>query len=63
MVGDDDQSVDGGPIAHLRVVNTGDGPELVYHDHHYPIAPGTADDLGADGSMPTRFTIASTTNW
>ncbi|CAB4690626.1 MAG: malto-oligosyltrehalose synthase [Actinobacteria bacterium] len=45
VVGDDDQEVDGGPIAHLRVV---DG-ELVYHDNHYPLAPGTfEDDADAD---------------
>ncbi len=42
VVGDDDQSAEGGPIAHLRVVDD----ELLYHDNHYPIAPGTADDLG-----------------
>ena len=40
VVGDDDQAADGGPIAHLAVV---DG-ELRYHDHRFPIAPGTADD-------------------
>jgi (1->4)-alpha-D-glucan 1-alpha-D-glucosylmutase len=39
VVGDDDQAADGGPIAHLRVVEQPDGPELLYHDSHYPIAP------------------------
>jgi (1->4)-alpha-D-glucan 1-alpha-D-glucosylmutase len=42
VVGDDDQAGPGAPIAHLQVV---DG-ELRYHDNRYPIAPGTADDLG-----------------
>ncbi len=40
VVGDDDQDADGGPIAHLAVV---DG-ELRYHDHRFPIAPGTEGD-------------------
>ena len=43
VVGDDDRSPDGGPIATSRVV---DG-ELRYHDHRFPLAPGSADD-GAD---------------
>ncbi len=46
VVGDDDL-LPTGRIAHLAVVAGDDGPELVYHDNHYPIAPGTADD-GAD---------------
>jgi (1->4)-alpha-D-glucan 1-alpha-D-glucosylmutase len=41
VVGDDDQPEPGGPIAHLRLVDTPDGGELIYHDHHYPVAPGT----------------------
>jgi (1->4)-alpha-D-glucan 1-alpha-D-glucosylmutase len=41
VVGDDDQPPEGGPIAHLRVVDTPDGHELVYHDQSYPVAPGT----------------------
>ena len=40
VVGDDDQAPDGGPIANLAVV---DG-ELRYHDHRFPIAPGTEGD-------------------
>jgi (1->4)-alpha-D-glucan 1-alpha-D-glucosylmutase len=40
VVGDDDLSPDG-RIAHLRLVDTPDGGELLYHDHHYPLAPGT----------------------
>ncbi|MEX0426043.1 malto-oligosyltrehalose synthase [Nocardioides sp. DS6] len=51
VVGDDDQLVEGGAIAHLEVVADPDDPDgqpvLTYHDHVYPIAPGTADDLGA----------------
>jgi len=42
VVGDDDLGADG-RIAHLAVV---DG-ELRYHDHRFPLAPGSADD-GAD---------------
>ena len=45
VLGDDDLPADGGPIGHLEVV---DG-ELRYHDHRFPLAPGTADD-GADAS-------------
>jgi (1->4)-alpha-D-glucan 1-alpha-D-glucosylmutase len=41
VVGDDDRDVDGGPIAHLRLVDTPEGGELLYHDNHYPLAPGT----------------------
>jgi (1->4)-alpha-D-glucan 1-alpha-D-glucosylmutase len=55
VVGDDDQPPEGGPIAHLEVVPPTDGDpdsgELRYHDHRFPLAPGTADpDLpgGAD---------------
>ena len=42
-----------GPIGHLEVV----GDELRYHDHRFPIAPGTAT------AAPTRCTRASTTSW
>ncbi len=45
VVGDDDRSPEGGPIGNLRVE---DG-ELRYHDNRFPLAPGTADDLGEDG--------------
>lgn len=41
VVGDDDQDAAGGPIAHLRLVDTPEGGELLYHDNHYPLAPGT----------------------
>lgn len=59
VVGDEDQSPEGGPIAHLRVVDTPDGHELVYHDHSYPLAPGTADDLGeeVDGRVVDAATV------
>jgi len=40
VVGDDDQSAAGGPIAHLAVV----GGELRYHGHRFPISPGTEGD-------------------
>jgi (1->4)-alpha-D-glucan 1-alpha-D-glucosylmutase len=45
VVGDDDQTSPGGPIANLTLV---DG-ELRYHDHRFPLAPGTADDAGIEG--------------
>ena len=66
VVGDDDQSAEGGPIDHLEVVpatGSGQAAELRYHDHRFPIAPGTADDLGADGVDATPCTTASTTSW
>ena len=43
VVGDEDQAEAGGPIAHLTVADD----ELHYHDHRFPLAPGSADD-GAD---------------
>ncbi|MGN6251080.1 MAG: malto-oligosyltrehalose synthase [Marmoricola sp.] len=47
VVGDDDlPEGPEGPVAHLRV----EGDELVYHDHRFPVAPGTAgpdDDANA----------------
>jgi len=47
VVGDDDQPAPGDPIAHLRV----EAGQLRYHDHAFPLAPGTLDDvpLGEDG--------------
>lgn len=61
VVGDDDLRPDG-RIDHLAVVDGEDGPELAYHDHVYPIAPGTADDLGAPlgprGARPDRVVDA-----
>ncbi|GAB7002605.1 malto-oligosyltrehalose synthase [Nocardioides sp. AN3] len=56
VVGDDDQPVAdpdsaGGPIANLRLVETPEGGELLYHDHRYPIAPGTWDP-GQPGQDP-----------
>lgn len=41
VVGDDDQPTPGGPISSLKVVETPEGGELVYHDHRYPLAPGS----------------------
>ncbi len=49
VVGDDDRSMDGGPTANLTVVDGPDGPELHYYDNRFPIAPGTADDVGRNG--------------
>ncbi len=37
VLGDDDVPVDGSPTGHLQVTNG----ELRYHDHRFPIAPGT----------------------
>ena len=48
VVGDDDV-LDDGRIGHLELVGTGDEGELRYHDHRFPIAPGTAEDVGVDG--------------
>ncbi|NYJ03218.1 (1-_4)-alpha-D-glucan 1-alpha-D-glucosylmutase [Nocardioides thalensis] len=50
VVGDDDQPLDGGPIANLAVAEGPEGElELRYHDQRFPVAPGTADDWGAEG--------------
>ncbi len=38
VLGDDDLPVDGRPTGHLELVDD----ELRYHDHRFPIAPGTA---------------------
>ena len=46
VVGDDDQPEPGGPIAHLTV----EAGQLRYHDHRYPLAPGSADDWADDGA-------------
>ncbi|WP_205471317.1 malto-oligosyltrehalose synthase [Nocardioides sp. SYSU D00038] len=62
VVGDDDQAEPGGPIANLRLVDSPDGPELVYHDHHYPVAPGTADD-GADADTVHGRQHYELVNW
>ena len=45
IVGDDDLA-DDGTIAHLRV----EGGQLLYHDHAFPLAPGSADGLGQRGT-------------
>jgi (1->4)-alpha-D-glucan 1-alpha-D-glucosylmutase len=45
VLGDDDVPDGDGPIGHLQVA---DG-ELDYHGQRFPIAPGTADDLGREG--------------
>ncbi|CUR55619.1 Maltooligosyl trehalose synthase [metagenome] len=50
VVGDDDRSPEGGPIANLSVR---DG-ELRYHDNRFPIAPGTADDLADANTVHDR---------
>lgn len=41
VVGDDDQVDGAGPVAHLSLVSTTEGGELVYHDQRFPVAPGT----------------------
>ena len=48
VVGDDDVLEDG-RVGNLEVVDSGEEPQLRYHDNAFPIAPGTADDLGRDG--------------
>ena len=58
MVGDDDRSPEGGPIAHLTLVDT----ELRYHDHRFPTAPGTADD-GADAATVHDRQHYELVNW
>ncbi len=58
VVGDDDRSPEGGPIAHLEVV---DG-ELRYHDNRFPLAPGTADD-GADANTVHDRQHYELVNW
>ena len=58
VVGDDDRSPEGGPIANLSLV---DG-ELRYHDHRFPIAPGTADD-GADAATVHDRQHYELVNW
>jgi (1->4)-alpha-D-glucan 1-alpha-D-glucosylmutase len=45
VLGDEDLADHDGTIGHLEVV---DG-ELRYHGHRFPLAPGTADDLGRHG--------------
>ncbi|MEP9382128.1 malto-oligosyltrehalose synthase [Nocardioides sp. KR10-350] len=63
VVGDDDQPVGGGPIAHLAVVrDEGEEPVLAYHDNVYPIAPGTADD-GADAQTVHARQHYELVNW
>ncbi|MCW2794315.1 MAG: treY, partial [Nocardioides sp.] len=58
VVGDDDRSPDGGPVANLSVV----GDELRYHDNRFPIAPGTADD-GADANTVHDRQHYELVNW
>ncbi|MCW2794855.1 malto-oligosyltrehalose synthase, partial [Nocardioides sp.] len=59
VVGDEDLPEEGGRIGHLRVVTSDRGPRLCYHDNAYPIAPGTADDLGqqVDGQTVDAATV------
>ena len=45
VVGDEDQESRGGPIANLTV----EGGLLRYHDVAFPLAPGSADDIGEPG--------------
>jgi (1->4)-alpha-D-glucan 1-alpha-D-glucosylmutase len=54
VLGDEDVPHEGGPTGHLEVVpstGSGQGDELRYHDHRFPIAPGTiggtADEVHA----------------
>ncbi len=52
VLGDDDAPMDGGPIGNLSLVDGPAGePELRYHDHRFPVAPGTghgtADEVHA----------------
>ena len=61
VVGDDDMLPTGG-IAHLEVVAGDEGPELAYHDNHYPIAPGTADEVLDTPSLVPREGY-STSEW
>lgn len=49
VLADDDLPDEDGAIGNLDVV---DG-ELRYHGHRFPLAPGTADDLGPDGADPS----------
>ncbi|MEQ7847435.1 malto-oligosyltrehalose synthase [Nocardioides kribbensis] len=51
VVGDDDlPEGDGGPIGHLTL--SPDRGELLYHDNHYPVAPGTAGPGTPGGDDP-----------
>ncbi len=59
VVGDDDRSPEGGPIANLARASTG---ELRYHDNRFPIAPGTADD-GADAATVHDRQHYELVNW
>ncbi|RYP88617.1 malto-oligosyltrehalose synthase [Nocardioides guangzhouensis] len=58
VVGDDDQPEPGGPIAHLTVADD----ELHYHDHRFPLAPGSADD-GADADTVHARQHYELVNW
>jgi (1->4)-alpha-D-glucan 1-alpha-D-glucosylmutase len=62
VVGGDDRSPEGGPVANLAVVGTPDGRELHYHDNRFPIAPGTADD-GADADTVHDRQHYELVNW
>ncbi len=50
VVGDDDQPGEDAPIAHLAVVEG----ELRYHDHRFPLAPGSADDGAGPDAVHAR---------
>ena len=54
VLGDDDVPVGGGPVGHLEVVTEGlEEPELRYHDHRFPIAPGTSSTGSTAGDDAT----------
>ena len=59
VVADADQAREGGPIAHLEIV---DG-ELRYYDNRFPIAPGSAKTGPTTGQTRTPSMVASTTSW
>ncbi|PUA82927.1 malto-oligosyltrehalose synthase [Nocardioides currus] len=61
VVGDDDL-LDGGAIAHLSV----EAGQLLYHDHAFPLAPGSADDFhdgGADADEVHRRQHYELVSW
>lgn len=63
VVGDDDQSVDGGPIGNLSLVEGPDGElELHYHDQRFPVAPGTAQP-GEDANLVHARQHYELVNW
>ncbi len=55
ILGDDDVPVDGGPIGHLEVV----GDELRYHDHRFPLAPGTIGGSADEVHLRQHYELVS----